>query len=180
MPSWSRASAISVADVDGEHDFRCATVLDHAAGHFAHFMQRGILRRQRGRRVRIDGLDHGHAFVADAGDDADRPQQARRVVDQEQEVGDARDAENPGDRCDQLVHRLFLPVERSDGEHQREHEQADAVADDVVAQQDRGDDSRRQLAACDLDRHQQRAEREHQERQRQRDDGLIQRRCAVG
>ena len=46
------------------------------------------------RRIRIDGLDHRHALVADAGDDADRSQHARRVVDEEQEVGDARDAEN--------------------------------------------------------------------------------------
>ena len=60
-----------------------------------------------------------------------------------------------GDQRDKLVHRFLLPIERTDGEHQREHEQADAVADDVVAQQDRGDDPRRQLAAGDLDRHQQ-------------------------
>ena len=83
----------------------------------------------------------------------------------------------PGDRCDQLVHRLLLPVERADGEHQREHEQPDAVADDVVAQQGRGDDPGRELAAGHLDRHQQRAEGEHEKRQRQRDDGLVQRRC---
>ena len=100
------------------------------------------------------------------------------VVDQEQEVGDARNPEYAGDRCGQLVHRLLLSIERTDGEHQRKHEQSDAVADDVVAQQDGDDDSRRQLAAGNLDRHQQLAEREHQKRQRQRDDGLIQRRCA--
>ena len=80
--------------------------------------------------------------------------------------------------ADQLVYRLFLSVKRSDGEHEGKYEQADAVADDVVAQQDGGDDSRRQLATCNLNRHQQLAEREHQKRQRQRDDGLIQRRRA--
>ncbi len=89
-----------------------------------------------------------------------------------------------GDRCDQFVHRLFLSVERTDGEHQCKDEQADAVAHDVVAQQDGGDDSRRQLAACYLNRHQQLAEREHQKRQCQRDDGLIQSgragRCELG
>ena len=71
--------------------------------------------------------------------------------------------------------RGFQPVERAHREHQREDEQADAVADDVVAQERRRDDPRRQLPAGDLDRHQQRAEREHEERQRQRDDRLVQR-----
>ena len=71
-----------------------------------------------------------------------------------------------GDERDELVHLVLQPVERHDGEDQREDEQADAVADDVVAQQRRGDDPRRQLAAGDLDRDQQRPEREHQERQR--------------
>ena len=60
-----------------------------------------------------------------------------------------------GDQRDQFVHRCFLPVERLDGKHQREHEEADAIADDVVAQQCRGDDPRRQLTSGDLDRHQQ-------------------------
>ena len=81
----------------------------------------------------------------------------------------------PTTQRDELVHRRFLAVERADGEYQREHEQTDAVANDVVAQQCRGDDPRRELAAGDLDRHQQRAEREYQERQRQRDDRLVQR-----
>jgi hypothetical protein len=110
----------------------------------------------------IDGLDHRYALVADAGDDRDGPQQSRRVIDQEQEVGDAGDPEDPGQQRDELVDRSLLPVERAHREHEREHEQPDAVADDVVAQQRRRDDPGRQLTARDLDRHQQRAEREHQ------------------
>ena len=48
-------------------------------------------------------------------------------------------------------------------------------ADDVVAQQRRRDDARRQLASGDLDRDEQRAEREDDERQRQRDRRLVER-----
>ena len=71
------------------------------------------------------------------------------------------DAEQRGDERHDLVDPILQAVERHHGEDEREHEQPDAVADDVVAQQRRGDDPRRQLAAGDLDRHQQRAEREH-------------------
>ena len=76
---------------------------------------------------------------------------------------------------DELGHVRLQAVERRHREDQREHEQADAVADDVVAQQRRRDDPRRQLAAGHLDRDQQRAEREHEERQRERDDRLVER-----
>ena len=42
----------------------------------------------------------------------------------------------PGDhQRDELVHRLLQAVQRADREDQREDEQADAVAHDVVAQQ---------------------------------------------
>ncbi len=125
--------------------------------------------------MRIDGLDDLDALVADPRDDADRAQEPRGIVDQEQEVGDAGDAEHGDDQRDELVHRLLQPVQRPDREDQREDEQADAVAHDVVAQQRRRDDPRRELPAGDLDRHEQRAEREHQERQRQRDDRLVHR-----
>ena len=37
-----------------------------------------------------------HALVTDAGDDRDWSQEARRVVDQEKEVGDARDPQDAG------------------------------------------------------------------------------------
>ncbi len=141
-------------------------------------MQPRRLRRQRGRRLGIDCLDHRDALVADPRDDADGPQQARRVIDQEQEVGDASDPQDSDDQRDELVHRCLLPVERAHRKHERKHEESDAVADDVVAQKRRGDDPGRQLAARDLDRDQQRAEREHEERQRQRDHRLIQRRRA--
>ena len=40
-----------------------------------------------------------------------------------------------GQQGDDLVHRGFDAIERHDGKDQREHEQPDAVADDVVAQQ---------------------------------------------
>jgi hypothetical protein len=59
------------------------------------------------------------AALVEIEDNGDRSQQTRRVVDQEQEVGDACDPENPGDQRDQLAHRCFLPVGHSDGEHQR-------------------------------------------------------------
>jgi len=79
------------------------------------------------------------------------------------------------DERDDLEHRFILPIERAHSEDQRENEESHAVADDVVAQQRCRDDPRRELAARNLDRDEQRAEREHQERERQRDDGLIER-----
>ena len=74
-----------------------------------------------------------------------------------------------------IVDRLVEPVERHDREDEREHEQSDAVADDVVAQQRGRDDARRQLASGDLDRDEQRPEGEDQERQGQGDGRLVER-----
>ena len=125
--------------------------------------------------LRVDRLDDVRSLVADAGQNADRPQQACRVVDEEEERRQAGDGQQGRDERDDLEHRLVETVERHDGEDEREHEQPDAVADDVVAQQRGRDDARRQLAAGDLDRDQQRSEREHHERQRQRDRRLVER-----
>ena len=79
------------------------------------------------------------------------------------------------DQRHQIVDLVLHPIERHHGEHEREDEQAHAVAHDVVAQQRRRDDARRELAAGDLNRDQQRPEREDQERHLQRNDGLVQR-----
>jgi hypothetical protein len=123
----------------------------------------------------INGRDHGQAFVADVRENAHRPQQARGIVNQEEKGRRAHDAENGRDERDDLVDRALEAIERHHGEDQREDEQADAVLDDPVAQERRGDDSRGQLPAGNLNRDRQRAEREDHERQRERDDGLIER-----
>ncbi len=73
------------------------------------------------------------------------------------------------------MHGLVHPVERPQRKHKRENEQTRRIADNVVAQQGGRDDARGVLAACDLDRHQERAEREDEERERHRDDRLEQR-----
>ena len=89
-------------------------------------------------------------------------------------------AEQSGDQRHDLVHPVLQTVERHHRENQRRTRTARrCTADDVVAQQRGGDDPRRQLSAGHLDRHEQRAEREDQERQRQRDDRLVERRAPV-
>ena len=65
-----------------------------------------------------------------------------------------------------MVRDGLQSIKSIDRKYQGEGEQADSVSDDVIPQQRRGDDPRRQLAARHLNRHQQRAEREHHERQR--------------
>ena len=83
-----------------------------------------------------------------------------------------------GQKHDQLVDILLDPVLRTQREHQCECEQADGVFDDVVSQQRRSDNSRGQLRAGDLNRHEQRTECEDHEGKRCRDDGLQHGLCA--
>ena len=113
-PSWRSRQRHQRGEVDGEHDFRCAPVLDFAAG------RAGIFRAARlppaaarspgpDRRTRSSPCPRRrHARRRN------RPQQACRVVDQEQEVGDARYAEYPGDRatssCTVSSWRLSAPT----------------------------------------------------------------------
>jgi hypothetical protein len=59
-----------------------------------------------------------------------------------------------GQERNELKNVVLDAIERHHGEHQREHEQPDAVANDVVAKQKGRDDPRCELPACDLDRHQ--------------------------
>ena len=52
---------------------------------------------------------------------------------------------------------------RTQSHHEREYEQSHRVPDHIVSQQNRGDNSGRHLSACDLNCHQQRAKRKHDE-----------------
>jgi hypothetical protein len=88
-------------EIDSEHDFRRTFVLHFAIWRLGPFVKRNSLERQCGSRIGIHGFDHRDTLVADVGDDRDRSQQTRRVVDQEQEVGDACDPENPGEQRDE-------------------------------------------------------------------------------
>ena len=72
----------------------------------------------------------------------------------------------------QLMHLAFDAILDTQHEKKRQDEQPDRVANDVVAQQSRRDYAGCELTARDLDCDEQRAECEHQERQRRRRCGL--------
>ena len=113
---------------------------------------------------------HLEPGAADLRHNADGAQQSRGIVDQEEERRERHGAKQDRQEHDQLVDILLHSVLGAQREHQREYEERDAVSDDVVAQQRRRDDPRRHLRAGDLNRHQQRTEREDHKRKRRGDD----------
>jgi hypothetical protein len=115
---------------------------------------------------RIDLLDYRQSLFAEPPHDADRPQQPRRVVDQIDE-GNRRGAGQNHRTGEEQVLNVFLgSYQRAQAKAQGQHEKRDDQPDGVVAQQGRGDDSRTELRAGDLDRNQQGAEGEDDERDR--------------
>ena len=81
-------------------------------------------------RLGIDRFDHARAFVADSGENADRTEQTRRIVDRKRNIARQTIPRWPcgGRRCRTAsVHT----VERPQREDEREDKQPDGIADEL-------------------------------------------------
>ncbi len=95
-------------------------------------------------------------MLPDALYQTDRAQHFRRVIDQIQESYNADQTKERRDERDKLVNTGPHPARCLDRENECENENAGRIADDVVAQQCRRDDSRRVLPTGDLNCHEKR------------------------
>ena len=114
---------------------------------------------------RVDLIDHLQSLLAEAPDDGDGPQQARGIVHQVEEGADRGKVQQDGDAERQVKHRRLGARQQAEIEHEAQYEQGGDQADGIVAQEDGGDDARRELGARDLDRDQEGAEGEDDEGQ---------------
>ena len=125
-------------------------------------------------RLRINSLDHGKAIFADPGQNADGPQQSRCIIDQVEKGRHREQAEQRSHEEHQLVAGPLYPVVCGNRKQKGKNEQPDCVSDDVVPQQDGGNNTRCQLAAGHLNCNEQGSKCEDNKRQGHRDDGLEQ------
>ena len=107
---------------------------------------------------------------------ADRPEQAGGVVDQEKRNAAMQTMASNATTRATISWTLFSRRSSAITAKMSVNTKSPTrVADDVVAQESGGDDPRRQLAAGNLDRDQQGSEGEHDEREREGNNGLVQR-----
>src|SRR5262249_51823126 len=111
-------------------------------------------------RIGVHVFDDREPGFSHTRKDADRAQEPRGIVDQEQECCKAKYAETGRHERDELWHLVFSPVHRTDGEQQRKNEQTSRVSDNVVAHQYGGNDTRSHLSAGNLKRDKKRSKSE--------------------
>src|SRR5262245_11326277 len=114
----------------------------------------------------VDAFNYCKPSLSNKHHDADRPQQPRRVVDQKKKRRKAKYSKARSHKQNKLKNGVLNPVDRAYCEEECKDEKSGRVPDDVVSQQDGGNNSRSQLSACNLQGNKQRSEREDHETQR--------------
>src|SRR5260221_29 len=94
----------------------------------------------------VNAFNNLETRLPDAGHDADRAQQSRRVVDQIKECRKAKHAETGRNKNNKLKDGPLHPVIRAYGEQQREDEEPGRISNDIVPHQHGSNYPRSQLS----------------------------------